>query len=255
MRGAGDVEVIGRDPELAALRAALARVQRQQAQIVVLEGEAGIGKSRLAQAVTGAASDQGFSLFEGACEAFTREDAFGALAAALSVDEMPRRLSTPGGSYVAGAGLGGRAELIDSLVATVTIAAGRKPTLLVLEDVHWAAEGTFVAVRLIAQRAAALPLLILLTTRPATSQAVGDGLRLLAGAGAELVMLEPRAAVLARGWRRCSRARPAIRSMRSSSFAVCSNVARSSRTRASPRRPMTCCRPRSSSACCTSCPT
>lgn len=57
--------LIGRDAELSSLTAALDRTAHSRSRIVMLSGEAGIGKSRLAAEIVAVARDRGFTTLEG----------------------------------------------------------------------------------------------------------------------------------------------------------------------------------------------
>ncbi len=59
--------LIGREREQAHLRALIDQVRRGQGQAILLSGEAGIGKSRLARDVRRQASEQGFLVLQGTC--------------------------------------------------------------------------------------------------------------------------------------------------------------------------------------------
>ena len=52
-----------------------------------------------------------------------------------------------------------------SLFPTVRAALGRSPTLLLLEDVHWADEATLDLIRYLGRRMSGLPLLVVATFR------------------------------------------------------------------------------------------
>src|ERR1700682_2838528 len=59
--------VIGRVQELTTLRLLVERVHSGEAQVALLSGEAGIGKSRLVAEVKASATAHGFLLLEGQC--------------------------------------------------------------------------------------------------------------------------------------------------------------------------------------------
>ncbi len=60
-----DAALIGRERELAVLGQSIARVERGQGRTLLLSGEAGIGKSRLAAHAVAMARDRGFSVLSG----------------------------------------------------------------------------------------------------------------------------------------------------------------------------------------------
>ncbi len=60
--------MVGRDRELSVTSRLLSGAVAGTGAMLLISGEAGIGKSRLARAVTGVARDKGFSVLEGACD-------------------------------------------------------------------------------------------------------------------------------------------------------------------------------------------
>jgi hypothetical protein len=59
--------LVGRERELATLSALIERVKQGHGQVLLLSGEAGIGKSRLLAEGKRKASEQGFLLLQGTC--------------------------------------------------------------------------------------------------------------------------------------------------------------------------------------------
>ncbi|MGN6392462.1 MAG: protein kinase domain-containing protein [Gemmatimonadales bacterium] len=120
---------------------------------VVVTGEAGIGKTSLVEAF--ARSQRGVRLLWGWCEALFTPRALGPLydiAAQLGgpLEEVLRNASSRETIF---------ATLLDEL------GPGRRPTVLVLEDVHWADEATLDLLKFLGRRAPRLPLLVLVTSR------------------------------------------------------------------------------------------
>src|SRR4051812_46246401 len=58
---------VGREPELVRLRAALAQADIGAAQTIVIDGEAGVGKSRLVDEVASEAEEAGHLVLSGRC--------------------------------------------------------------------------------------------------------------------------------------------------------------------------------------------
>jgi len=83
VRSAGDEVVRGRDAEQKIVRDLLRRAQRGAGGVVLVEGEPGIGKSRLLRDSTDVAAEQGFSLAVGAADQLGRAIPFFALRTAL----------------------------------------------------------------------------------------------------------------------------------------------------------------------------
>ncbi len=59
--------LIGRTPELTSLRVQLDQVKGGSGQVVVISGEAGIGKSRLVMETRAIATAEGFLVLQGSC--------------------------------------------------------------------------------------------------------------------------------------------------------------------------------------------
>ena len=59
--------LIGREKHLATLRQLVENAGRGMARVVLISGEAGVGKSRLVAGVKAYAADQGFLLLQGQC--------------------------------------------------------------------------------------------------------------------------------------------------------------------------------------------
>src|SRR5437879_13883917 len=76
---------VGRALELATLEAALEKAEGRSAGIVLIAGEAGIGKSRLVAELAGQARDRGGVVLEGGCISLASDEGlpFGPIAEAL----------------------------------------------------------------------------------------------------------------------------------------------------------------------------
>lgn len=154
--------------------AALAKTGRGG--VAFVEGEAGIEKTRLLAETLGAAEGQGFQVFYGRCEQWERMRPFGSMAQAFSCARSssdPRlariaRLVAPehdGAGDLAQAGTleyRGAEAFLDLLEHHCS--AG--PVALALEDLHWADYATLLAIRVLARRVRALPVVLLATLRP-----------------------------------------------------------------------------------------
>jgi DNA-binding SARP family transcriptional activator len=176
----------GRDEELARLEAAVAA-----GRLALIEGEAGIGKTRLAEefiarsrregglALVGAAREleQGLPyqpVVDALRELAARPD-WPALRAELALEpiwlrEAARLLPELAGDGGIGGPPAGRAEearLWES-VARLLLAVGRMaPLTLVFDDIHWADASTLGLVGYLLRRAEGAPLRLLATARPA----------------------------------------------------------------------------------------
>jgi DNA-binding CsgD family transcriptional regulator len=156
---------VGRTQELARLRQLLARAAGGEPLLVLLGGEAGVGKTRLAEQLAAAAGEQGVRVLLGGCVPLGEEglpfapvvEALRGLVRDLDPAELevvagPARaelarllpdLAWGGeaatGTAVAGAGQG---RLFELLLGVVQRLAATAPLLWVMEDLHWADRST-----------------------------------------------------------------------------------------------------------------
>jgi DNA-binding SARP family transcriptional activator len=178
--------LIGRDEEHAQLTAACSRVRRsQRAEIVLLTGEPGIGKSRLLDEILSESRAGGSAVLDGA--AFEGEtgrpygpwiDALRKLSRA-DIDEATRtklaplleRPDTRASS---------RESLFSAVVDVLTeLAAAHAPVLVVLDDVHWLDEGSAELLHYTARMQRDQPVLFVLAAREAELHDQPNVLRVL----------------------------------------------------------------------------
>jgi DNA-binding CsgD family transcriptional regulator/tetratricopeptide (TPR) repeat protein len=179
---------VGRARERALLQAALDETRRAALQVVVLEGEAGIGKSRLLAELRHYATAAGIPFWCGAADELERHrplravtDAVGplvvvpeALSPAHQLTAQPGSGSELGGSEAgrsAGEAYRGAPDstflAVEAAVDRIERAAADGPAVFALEDLHWADPATLLVVRAVVRRLAALPVLVAVTLRPA----------------------------------------------------------------------------------------
>jgi DNA-binding SARP family transcriptional activator/tetratricopeptide (TPR) repeat protein len=186
---AGQMPLVGREQELACLaetwRAALAG----QGSLLLISGEAGVGKTRLAQEFADQQRWQGIRVLQGRCYEFERllpyqpvAEALRSLppdvarAAAASVpgwviaqatrlapDLVGQEFELPGPDM----GSEGEAQerLFEAVSRFLAQLADQAPLLLVLEDLHWATDSTLQLLHYLARSIIAQPLLIVGTLR------------------------------------------------------------------------------------------
>jgi predicted ATPase len=134
--------LIGRDQERSELREAVAQASAGRGSLVLLAGEAGVGKTVLARHVLGE-SDlallQGAGLQGGA-------PAYWPLTAAL-----PELRGTSGSD---------RAQLCDAVVSAFAAIAAEQPTAVFLDDLQWADDGTLDMLAVLAPALEAQALLV-----------------------------------------------------------------------------------------------
>lgn len=156
MRGGtveGRRDLLEREAALATLRTALADAQGGEGRVVLVAGEAGIGKTSLVRAFTAAAADDGaVRVVRGSCDHLLTAREHGPF------HDVARRART---DLAAALAAGSADEVRDLLLAELSVPT----TVLVIEDVHWADEATVDALAFLARRLDTLPALVVLTCR------------------------------------------------------------------------------------------
>lgn len=145
--------MIGRDAELAALTGALDDVAGGRSSFAALTGEPGIGKSRLAAELLVQARRRGFRVLVGRCsqdEGAPSLWPWKAVLEALGTDLMTLVDATVGAG---GPDEDGRFRLWEAVTAAVRDAARQGPTVLLLEDLHWADDASLRVLRLLVEAA------------------------------------------------------------------------------------------------------
>jgi ATP/maltotriose-dependent transcriptional regulator MalT len=155
---------VGRTQELARLRELLARAADGEPLVAVLAGEAGIGKTRLAEQLAATANQQGVRVLRGGCVPLGEEglpfaplvEALRGLAdldaAELAAVAGPARVDLGrllpdlawGGEAAAGGEVAAASQgrLFELLLGVVQRLAAKAPLLWVMEDLHWADRST-----------------------------------------------------------------------------------------------------------------
>lgn len=168
--------LIGRQAELAELRAAVDAADSGAGGPVLIAGEAGIGKSRLVSEFARWAQDNGHRVLAGACVDLSAEVApYAPILQALRGWPEARSTATretPSGPQTldGAAALGispdhGHGRLLDVLLAQLTAMARDAPTILVIEDLQWVDTSTADALTFLTRNLRDEPLLIVATYR------------------------------------------------------------------------------------------
>jgi DNA-binding CsgD family transcriptional regulator/tetratricopeptide (TPR) repeat protein len=184
--------LVGRSAELAALQACIQAPTRGQGSVVLLSGEAGIGKSRLVAELQRSAEAPGFQLLSGQCFPADRSCPYaplldlvrtflaplspaqittvlGSSARALvpllpePVQHLPEVASLPPLSPLEPEQE--QRRLFTALAEVFLRATTSQPVLLLVEDLHWSDESTLEFLLFLARKAVASRLLVLLTYR------------------------------------------------------------------------------------------
>jgi predicted ATPase len=181
---------VGRESERSTIRAAIDRAVTGHGSIVMLAGEPGVGKTRLAMEMAEYASRVGFRYLVGHC--YEREDRFpflpfaeiieSNLAEAASLDDFRRRMGENAAELAQIAPslrrvfpdisqplelppAQKRRHLFQSVSDLMGRAAQTGSQLYLIEDLHWADESTLALLIHLANRVAQLPVVIIGTYR------------------------------------------------------------------------------------------
>jgi DNA-binding CsgD family transcriptional regulator/tetratricopeptide (TPR) repeat protein len=165
----GTLELLEREPFLHTLSTLLAEASAGDGRMVMIGGEAGVGKTSLVERFC-RESRQSTRLLQGACDPLTTPRPLGPLADIAStlggeLDDLMRRGSS-------------RNDVFESFLKE--LARAGKPNLLIFEDLHWADEATLDLVRFLGRRLAATNTLLLVTYRDDETEA-GHPLRIALG--------------------------------------------------------------------------
>jgi hypothetical protein len=172
--------LVGRDKELRTLTGALDRTQRGSGCVVIVTGDAGVGKSALCRELSERASARGVMVLTGRAVETSAPLAYRPVAEALmraarqglspTAHDVAKWLPTlgrlvPYWSQAEHIGAELTPHLVgDALIRLMTQGATRRCVLL-LEDLQWADPETLAVVKVLAERAAEVPLLCIATIR------------------------------------------------------------------------------------------
>lgn len=183
---------VGREREMAALQERLHSALAGRGEWLMMYGEAGVGKTRLAYQLLRAATELSMTVISAGCQILERALPFAPLADALgryfyglpdeNVETLPLatigslaqiipslqdRLpyTTPHASENSSSAEENRQRLIDSMVTTVMVLASMRPMVLFVDDLQWADPDTLAVLNRLVQRLSDLPLLLLMAYR------------------------------------------------------------------------------------------
>jgi len=155
--------LLGRDDELRAMRSALTDVRAGRPGYVLLTGEPGIGKSRLAAEIAALARAYGHVVAVGRCSQddgapplWPWRTVFDTLGADQSLDPSESTGATTEGADF---------RSWENIARRLRDFAAERPLTVVLEDLHWADTATLRVLRLLTEIDAEVPLLVVLTWR------------------------------------------------------------------------------------------
>jgi DNA-binding CsgD family transcriptional regulator/tetratricopeptide (TPR) repeat protein len=183
-------EFHGRDAELALIRGELERLSDGAEAVVIVEGAAGMGKSRLLAEVAAIAHNLGIRVGASAADPSETVVELATLLAALFDGTEP--LLDPGELASLHAQPEQRFWLLRDLQALLERTALESPLLISIDDAHWADGGTAAAIRTLPMRLMGLPIAWVIALRPPRdSTPLVHALEQLTQNGARTIVLGP----------------------------------------------------------------
>ena len=200
LHASGLIELIGREDELELLLRMWSKAKGGEGQVVLLSGEAGIGKSRLTVALLERLANEPQTRLRYFCSPQHTDSAFYPIisrmerAAGFAREDMPtdklnkldamlaRNATSPQDASLLAEMLSvpndgrypvfdltsqqRRERTIDALTTQLTSLTGRHPVLMILEDAHWSDPSTLEMLGRTVKRIASLRVLFVVTFRP-----------------------------------------------------------------------------------------
>ena len=164
----GRQELVGRDQELALLVAAVDEAHVGRGSLVMVEGEAGIGKTRLLAETEDHARRLAFRCLRGGALELEQGRPFGAFRDALGLETPDGPGTTALARTVSESAASPEAQFLaqEAIVEYVEGLTEDAPLLLALDDLHWSDRATLATVWALARRVDPLPFVLLIAARP-----------------------------------------------------------------------------------------
>lgn len=160
--------IVGRETEREQLRAAVEATCTGNGGLVLIGGEAGIGKTTLVEQLAVDAVDRGARVLTGACYDLATTPPYGPWIEILrnppeggSASELALALS----QGEARGDVASQAELFESVRELLSAMASERPLVLILEDQHWTDHASLELLRYLVRELRGKPILIVLTYR------------------------------------------------------------------------------------------
>ncbi len=161
-------QLVGRQHEQASLQATLDAAQAGRGSLVLIGGEAGMGKTSLADWVLAGGVGRGWAVLEGHCFDLADTPPYGPF-----IDLFARYVPGPGDPPLPETfARRGRVEAVSTPLALFVqvrdflgALAARRPVVALLDDLHWADPASLDLLRYLARGLGTLPVLLLVTYR------------------------------------------------------------------------------------------
>jgi DNA-binding NarL/FixJ family response regulator len=164
---------VGRDRELAAVRAELDRVRRGEPRVVLIEGPPGIGKSALIDHILADHAD--LTILRATGEQWEAFVAYGV------VDQLMRSAGISRAKLLAGRGRSLPTEepvgIGSQVLEAIEDLEPKAPVALVIDDAHWADLDSLRALLFVVRRMVGIRVLVLFAVRSEDADRVPEGLR------------------------------------------------------------------------------
>lgn len=181
-----------RERELALLEQAIIDAKADESRLVLIEGQAGIGKSRLLIELRRMAEAAGFAVVTARGFEYERDYAFGMLRQLIGnaqredgVNEVSNNADAADELMAAFAGDDGAEPstfaIFEGCYWATVRAAETTPILIAIDDLHWCDRLSLEYLSYLARRIESLPIVIAATVRPADSSAAAAAVRELMG--------------------------------------------------------------------------
>jgi DNA-binding CsgD family transcriptional regulator/tetratricopeptide (TPR) repeat protein len=203
----GEPILLERSNELAHVRAMLSRAREAKGGLLVIEGPAGIGKTRLLEEAGRLGRAEGVTVLSACASELEREFGFGQVRQLLEevvARAAPERRANllDGAAALAAPALGLEADaepdgearyaVVHGLYWLVANMAAENPLVLAVDDLQWADESSLRFVAYLARRLGGLPVALLVALRPALpGEERGAVEATVAGAAATTIRLGP----------------------------------------------------------------
>jgi tetratricopeptide (TPR) repeat protein len=158
----------GRDRELALLREKLAAAKEGKGGLVLIGGEAGIGKTTLAEAAMREAAEQGCIVLEGHCFDLAETPPYGPWIDLFARYEPPPSSPPLPAAFAQRGTVGAVASQMTLFVQVqdfLKALASRRPVALLLDDLHWSDPASLDLLRFLARSISSVPVFVIVTYR------------------------------------------------------------------------------------------
>jgi len=160
--------LVGRERELVALRAHLDAALVGRGSLVLIGGEAGIGKTALAETVCRDAETRGTLVLVGRCYDLTETPPYGPWVELFGRYRQADAMPPPPDAFAVRGTVGAvpsQMALFAQVEDFLTALAARQPLVVLLDDLHWSDPASLDLLRFLARSVSGLPLLVLVTYR------------------------------------------------------------------------------------------